>query len=143
MTKQELWQIIEDLNRLANSAEGNYVKAPDILDAIRNGEFKRHMLDLLARNNIPYTLCRISGELTGLAHRIYMLDDYDGSEEKYLHKTLRALYDFKSEIQRIQEYINSLEQIGALENRMTNYREDVLEGANMYDYKCSLDNIKD
>lgn len=141
MTKQDLQQIIEDLNQLVNSAKDNYVKEPDILDAIHNDRFKTNMLDILVRNNIPYTLCRISTEITDLAHRIYELEDYVDFEEKYLHKTLRALHDFKPELQRIQEYINLLNQISTLERSMTKYSEGVLEGAHMYDYKCSLNNI--
>lgn len=141
MTKQDLQQIIEDLNQLVNSTEGNYVKEPDILDAIHNDRFKTNMLDILTRNNIPYTLCRISTEITGLAHRIYAFDDYDDFEEKYLNKTLRVLGGFKAEIQRIQEYINLLKQIDALENSTAKYNESALEGAHMHDYKCSLNNI--
>lgn len=141
MTKQELFQVIEDLNQLANRSKNNYINDGDVLKAIHNDEFKRHMLDILVRNNIPYTLCRISTEITDLAHRIYELEDYVDFEEKYLHKTLRALHDFKPELQRIQEYINLLNQISTLERSMTKYSESVLEGAHMYDYKCSLNNI--
>lgn len=142
MKKQELQQIIEDLNQLASSTEGDYVNEGDVLEAIHNDEFKKCMLDLLARNNIPYTLCHISMEVTCLAHRIYELGDYVDSEEKYLNKTLRALDGFKPELQRIQEYISLLKQIDALENSMTKYRENSLEGVRMYDYKCSLNSIK-
>jgi hypothetical protein len=77
-----------------------------------------------------------------LVHRIYELEDYDDSEEKYLNKTLRALDGFKAEIQRIQEYTNLLNQVNILEHNMTRYKEGILEGVRMYDYKCSLDNIK-
>lgn len=142
MTKQDLQQIIEDLNQLANNTEGGYVNEGAVLEAIHNDEFKKCMLDLLARNNIPYTLCRISTEITCLAHRIYMLGDYVDSEEKYLNKTLHALNGFKPELQRIQDYISLLKQIDALENNMTKYRENSLEGVRMYDYKCLLNNIK-
>jgi hypothetical protein len=142
MTKQDLQQIIEDLNQLVNSTEGNYVKEPDILDAIYNDRFKTNMLDILVRNNIPYTLCRISMEITDLAHRIYELEDYVDFEEKYLNKTLRTLDDFKLELQRILEYINLLKQANALDVSRAKYRETVLEGAHMYDYKCSSNNIR-
>ena len=141
MTKQELQQIIEDLNQLAKNTEGNYVRESDIIKAIHNDEFKRHVLDLLVRNNMPYVLCRLSVETVSLAHRIYGLEDYCDFEEKYLHKTLRALDGFRPEIQRIQEYINLLNQIGPLSNSRERYRETVLEGEHIYDYKCSLNNI--
>lgn len=141
MKKQDLQQIIEDLNQLVNNTEGDYVMEPGILDAIHNDKFKTNMLDILVRNNIPYTLCHISTEITCLAHRIYAFDDYYDSEEEYLNKTLRALDGFKAEIQRIQEYINLLKQIDALENSMMKYKESILEGADMYNYKCSLNNI--
>lgn len=142
MTKQELQQIIENLNQLVNRNKDKYVYEGDILKAIHNDEFKRHMLDLLVRNNIPYTLCRISSEITSFAHRIYILEDYVDSEEKYLNKTLRALDGFTSELQRILEYANLLKQANALENRMIKYKEDILEGIRIYDYKISSDNIK-
>lgn len=142
MEKQELQQIIEDLNQLVNSTKDDYVNVYKILEAIHNDEFKKSVLDVLVYNNMSYTLCCISTEITYLAHRIYMLGDYEDSEEKYLNKTLRALDGFKPELQRIQEYISLLKQIGALENNMTKYRENSLEGVRMYDYKCSLNNIK-
>lgn len=141
ITKQELQQIIEDLNQLADDGS-NFVGAGDILGAICNDGIKTDMLDVLVRNNVPYTLGRISAEITNLAHKIYMLGDYVDSEEKYLDKTLRALDGFKPELQRIQEYTSLLRQIDTLERNMIKYRENILEGVNAYDYKCSLDNVQ-
>ena len=141
MTKQELQQIIEDLNQLVNNTKGNYVNEDDVLEAIHNDGLKKTMLDSLVRNNTPYTLCCVSVEITRLAYRIYLLGDYVDSEEKYLNKTLRALDGFKSELQRIQEYIDSLKHANALDASMGRYRETVLEGVRMYDYKCSSNNI--
>ena len=142
MTKQELLQVIGALNQLANNNNGNYVRKSDILEAIHNDNFKTSMLSLLASNNIPYTLCCISTETMQLAYRIYRFDDYEDSEEEYLKKTLRALNGFKLEVQRILEYIDLLKQTKALDNSMDKYSEGILEGVHMYDYKCSLDNIK-
>lgn len=141
ITKQELQQIIEDLNQLADDGS-NFVGAGDILGAIRNDGIKTDILDVLVRNNVPYTLGRISAEITGLAHKIYMLEDYVGSEKKYLDKTLWALDGFKPELQRIQEYTSLLRQIDTLERNMIKYRKNILEGVNVYDYKCSLDNVQ-
>lgn len=141
MTKQELQQIIEDLNQLANNDKSNYT-SKDILDAIHDDNFKTGALDLLICNNIPYTLCAISKEIIHLVFRIYMLEDYIAYEEEYLHKTLRALDGFKPELQRIQEYTTLLKQANALENSSAKYKEGLLEGVRVYDYKCSLDNIE-
>jgi hypothetical protein len=142
MTKQDLQQIIKDLSQLVNNINGNYVNENDVLKALRNDDLRITILNELIRNNMPYTLCRISSEIVSLVHRIYELEDYDDSEEKYLNKTLRALDGFKAEIQRIQEYTNLLNQVNILEHNMTRYKEGILEGVRMYDYKCSLDNIK-
>lgn len=142
MRKQDLQQIIEDLNQLVNNSKDGYVNECDILKAIRNDEFKTSMLSVLIRNNMPYALCRLSEEAVSLAYRIYMLEDYVDSEEKYLDKTLLTLNGFKSELPRILEYVNLLKQANALDASRERYRETILDGVRMYDYKCSLDNIK-
>lgn len=142
MTRQELFQVIGALNQLANNNNGNYVNEEDVLRAIPNDKLKTAMLDMLVRNNTPYILVRISSEITNLAHRVYILEDYVDSEEKYLNKALRALEGFKPELQRIQEYTSLLKQVNTLENRMAKYRESLLEGIHVCDYKCSLDNVK-
>lgn len=144
MTKQELQQIIEDLNKVANSLskDNSYIYERDMLEAIRNDDFKTKMLDILASNNISYTLAHISEDITYLAHRIYELEDGGDSEEEYLNKSLTDLKAFKSEIQQIEEYISLKKRLNTIQNMMSARHKDFLEGGRMYGYKCSLRNIE-
>lgn len=142
MTKQELQQIIEDLNQLANNDKKGYVYEREVLEVIRDDSFKAKVLDILASNNIPYTLARISADITYLAHRIYVLSDCDASEEEYLNESLTALEAFKSEILRIEEYVALTRRLDTIQSMINACHKDLLKGAKIYDYKCSLRNIE-
>lgn len=142
MEKQELQQIIKDLNQLANNTKDNYIYEREVLEAIRNDSFKAKALDILASNNIPYALACISEDITFLAYRIYLVEDYADFEEKYLNESLTVLGAFKSEIQRIEEYITLTRRLSTIRNTMTACHKDFLKGAEMRNYKCSLRNIE-
>lgn len=128
--------LIANLNELTKIDK--HVFASDLLKAINDDNLRRDMLSLLVKNNIAFTLCTISSEISYLAHRIYEMHDYSDNDVAYLESSLDALREYKDQITRVQEYVDLKKKAGDVESTIYDYQRQVI-GCRLYEYKCDIE----